>query len=109
MARTVALPIGTDKFSEAVIDCASSGDNTIIAAVAGQTIRVYRMFAIAASTVTVTVKDGASTALTGAMTLGSCVLDEDDSPWFTLTRGNALILGLGDAVQVSGRVYYIQG
>lgn len=109
MPRTVALPKGTDGLSEAIIDIASSGDNTVISAVAGTRIRVYRIFAIAAATVAVTVKDGASTALTGAMTLGTMVLDYDECPWFTCTGNNAFILNLGDAVQVSGRVYYIQG
>ena len=109
MPRTVALPKGTGELSEASIDAAGAGDNTIIAAVAGQTIRVFKLFAIAASSVAVIAKDGASTNLTGAMTLGSIALDYDERPWFTCTVGNAFVLNLGGAVQVSGRAYYIQG
>lgn len=109
MPRTVALPKGTDELSEIVVDIADSGNNTVIAAVAGQTIRVYRGFFIAASSVAIIVRDGASTNLTGAMTLGAHTLPYDGLPWFTCARGNAFVLNLGSAVQVSGRLYYIQG
>lgn len=80
----------------------------IIAGVGGQIIRVFRIFAIAASSVTMTPKDGASTGFTGPLTLGSFALDFDAEPWFVGTAGNAFVLNLGAGVQVSGRVYYTQ-
>lgn len=101
-------PRNLSELTEIAVDCASSGDNTLIAAVANRRIRVYRGFLIAASSVAATVKDGASTSLTGAMTIGSAFWSYDTRPWFTTTAGNAFILNLGGAVQVSGRLYYIQ-
>ena len=58
----------TPKF--AVIDAATSGDNTLIAAVAGKKIRVLAGLLVAAGTVTVRFESGAAgTALTGQMSL----------------------------------------
>lgn len=105
--NTVNAPT-TAALSSASISASSSGDNTIVAAVGGQTVRVHKIFLVAASVVTVTVKDGAGTSLTGAMTLGAMTLDLDSEPWFVTSVGNALILNLGSAVQVSGRVHYTQ-
>ncbi len=85
----------------------------MIAAVSGKTIRIYKMFLWWGGTVTVTLKDGASTRnLTGALA-GEArtrfILDGlDQRPWFTLTQGNAFIINLSGATQVSGSVSYTQ-
>lgn len=94
----------------APINISTSGDNTIITGVGGQVIRVFKIFAVAASSVLVTPKDGTGgTAFTGALTLGSFALDFDSQPWFTTTAGNNFVLNLGSGVQVSGSVFYTQG
>jgi hypothetical protein len=90
------------------INASSSGDNIVISGVVGKIIKVFRIFAIASASVQVTLKDGASTALTGPLTLGSFALDFDAEPWFIGTVGNGFILNLGSSAQVSGRVYYTQ-
>lgn len=95
----------------AVISFSSSGDNTVVSAVAGQSIRVYRMtFVVSADTV-ITIKDGASTGLTGAMTFfagGAYVLEWQDVPWYTTTTGNAFIINQTGTAQVSGRIEFQQ-
>ena len=104
------MPLGGVILS-ATIDTASSGDNTIVAAVSGEKISVFRLWLWSNGTVSVTIKDGAGTNLAGAMAL---VAQSDpkwplsEEPWFTTTAGNAFILNLSDAIQVSGRVYYVQ-
>jgi len=95
--------------TEASISASSSGDNTIVSGVAGQTILVYKILFTLAGTSTVTFKDGASTSLTGAMSNQiSYTLDFDGDPWFSMSSGNAFIINLGSAVQASGRVYFRQ-
>ena len=97
---------------QAKIDTASSGDNTIVAAVSAETIKVWKIFFWVNGTVSVTIKDGAGTNLTGAMAMVAQNqfnkwLDET-VPWFVCTQGNALVINLGSAIQISGRVYYTQ-
>lgn len=92
------------------IDVASSGDNTLIAAVAGKKIRVYYCILVSSGTVTVRFESGASgTALTGQITLavntgfatGYCPLGH-----FETTAGVLLNLELSDAVSVDGWIVY---
>lgn len=89
------------------INCAASGDNTIVALGASQTIRVYGFFLVAASSVSVKWRDGtAGTDFHPAIQVGSWVLDRDRLPWFVTTASLALVLNLSAAIQVSGRLYY---
>lgn len=91
---------------------AAAGDNTIIAGVAGQTIRVHRIVISTAAATQLTVKDGAGTALTGAMHFGTdnrFILDMTTGrPWFKTSAGNNLVLNSTVAVQVTGFVQYVQ-
>lgn len=109
-------PLSPTDLSEAIINTNSSGDNLIVAAVAGKIVRVYAMFFVAAGTVTVQAWDGPSntgTALTGVMSLvaGIPILDLQywQYPYFTTSVGNGFNLKLGSGVQISGRLYYLQG
>lgn len=97
--------------SEVVIDTATSGDNTLVAGVAGKRIRLYKIAIYANAANTVTLKNGASVNLMGAIDLGAktgLVIDNesDGHTGFTLTTGNALVLNLSAATQVSGRAWY---
>ena len=101
--------------TRAVINIATSGDNTIIAApAAGFIIKIVKMFFAVASSVNVTFKSGAN-ALTGAMTfatgLGSTNVfsfDGDFNP-LSMNAAEAFIINLSGNVQVSGFVlYYVE-
>lgn len=94
-------------FKVAAIDAASSGANTLIAGAAGKTIRVYRIvFSLASGTIIF--KDG-STALSGAMTLTSLVLEsQNDEPLFVTTAGSHFVATLSGANQLSGTIWYTQ-
>lgn len=96
--------------TELAVSFAGSGDNTVVSATALQTVKVYRLLLVCASAVAVTIKDGAGTSLTGAMTLGALVLDQQPiaTPWFTTASGNAFVVNLGSAVQCSGKVSYVK-
>src|SRR5687768_9803 len=62
----------TQRIKRAVIDHATSGDNTLVAAVTGKRIRVLDIVLISAGTMTVRFESGASgTALTGQMSVAA--------------------------------------
>lgn len=98
----------------AKIDTATSGANTIVAAVPNRSIRVLNYLAVAGGTVTLTWKS-ASTALSGAMPLvvnnalsavGNGQAPSGHVGLFETAPGEALVLTLSAAVQVSGHLAY---
>lgn len=112
MPSAVSFP----KFSEAssaVINTASSGDNTIVAGVAGQTIRVLEMMLTAHAATNLTFKDG-STALTGAMELTAAgasfnfFIVCNGAPHFITSKGNNFVINNSNAVQLSGYILFTQ-
>jgi hypothetical protein len=100
----------TPKF--AVIDDASSGDNTIVAAVSGKKIRVLSYVLVAAGTVTARFESGAAgTALTGQMSLVDAVgVSAGFSPvgHFETAVDALLNLELSGAVSVDGHLTYVE-
>jgi len=96
----------------AVIDAATSGDNTLVAAVASKKIRVLALFAVAAAAVAVRFESGASgTALTGQMNLaanGGFVLPFNPVGWFETASNTLLNMELGGAVSVDGSLVYVE-
>jgi hypothetical protein len=93
----------------APVSTATAGDNTVVAAPAAGWIRLHGYVLVAGGAVNVTWKNDGATALTGAMALGSTVnlvAPEAADGWFDLSPGNALVLNLSAAVQVSGHVLY---
>jgi hypothetical protein len=102
---SVARPV---KFAS--ISAASSGDNTLVAAVAGKKIRVLNYVLVVASTVVARFESGAGgTALSGQMTLTAGVASSyAPTGLFETAASELLNLELGGAVQVSGHMSYIE-
>lgn len=100
----------TPKF--AVIDAATNGDNTIVAAVSGKKIRVLSLFLMSAGTVNTRFESGAGgTALTGQINLVAqtgYVLPHNPYGWFETAAGSLLNLELNAAVSVDGSLSYIE-
>lgn len=96
----------------AVIDAASSGDNTLIAAAASKVTRVHAAFLVAAAAVTVRFESGASgTALTGQMNVAAnsgFVLPFNPLGWFQTGTNTLLNLELSGATSVDGCIVYSQ-
>jgi len=103
----------------AAIACGSSGDNTIVAAVAGKRIRILSIFLVATDAVTVFLKSNA-TALIGSNTI-RVPLDEtgatgpagfrDGDPIHGIGTGEVgkpITLNLSAAENVVGRITYIE-
>ena len=94
----------------ASINIATAADHTIIAAVSGKKIIITSLLFTAGGDVNITLKDG-TTALTGAMDFGGTseprgmVSNFSDCP-LELTPGNAFVITLSAAIQVSGLVCY---
>ena len=95
----------------AVVSAASSGDNTVIAAVAGFKIRVLSVVLVSSGTVTVTWKSAAGgTALSGAMPLTAQTgFSSAYSPigQFETASGALLNCSLSGAVGVYGWMTYV--
>jgi hypothetical protein len=107
MNDTTAL---TPKF--AVIDVASSGDNTLVVAVADKKIRVHSLFLVSAGTVNVRFESGAGgTALTGQMNLianTGFVLPFNPLGWFETGVNTLLNAELSAAVSIDGSLQYTE-
>jgi len=100
----------TPKF--AVIDAATSGDNTLVAAVVGKKLRVLAAFIVAAGSVNARFEDGAAgTALTGQMNLttnSGFVLPFNPVGWFETSANTLLNLELSDAISADGSLVYVE-
>lgn len=96
----------------AIIDAATSGDNTIVAAVTSKKIRVLSLFLVAAGTVNVRFESGAGgTALSGQMNLianTGFVLPYNPAGWFETAVNTLLNIELSGAVSVDGSLTYIE-
>jgi hypothetical protein len=104
------IPHQISQFAAASVNFAASGDNTIIAGVAGKSIKVYRLMLVTAGATNLEFKDN-TTALSGPIpcgTFGGVTLDNDTDPWFTCASGDSLVLNSSQAVQVGGMIYYVQ-
>jgi len=92
------------------IDVASSGDNTLLAAVSGKRILVCSLVLVSSGTVNVRFESGASgTALTGQMNLIANTgfsLPYNEYGWFVTSRDELLNLELSGAVSVDGCFSY---
>ena len=97
----------------AAIDAASSGNNTLVAAVTGKKIRVLALaITMTGTAVTIRFEDGAGgTALPGQMqpTQGQTVtLPFNPVGWFETSAATLLNLELGGAQSVDGVLVYIE-
>ena len=101
----------TPKF--AVIDAATSGDNTLVAAVTGKKLRVLSLFLVSAGAVNVRFESGASgTALTGQMNLSGAgegfALPFNPVGWFETASAALLNAELSAAISVDGALTYVE-
>jgi hypothetical protein len=111
--KTTNLPDAVSLVKYAVIDNATSGDNTIVAAAGvGVKIRVLSVFLMSAGTTTVRFESGASgTALTGQMNCtaqSGFVLPFNPAGWFETATNTLLNLELSAAISVDGCLTYVE-
>lgn len=99
---------------KAVVNVSASGDNVVVAAVAGKKIVVINILVVAAGTVTLTIKSGVgggATAKSGPLPLavntglGGVF---DPTGHFETAPGEALNLSLSAAIAVGGWLTYIE-
>jgi hypothetical protein len=105
-------PYQIQDVKRAVIDHATSGDNTLVAAVTGKKIRVLSCVLISNGTCSIRFESGAGgTALTGQMNLVANVgFSTGYSPvgHFETAAGELLNLEISAAVSVDGWLAYIE-
>jgi hypothetical protein len=98
----------SNRYNLAYANPASSGSNTLIAAVSGQRIKVWGMVVIAAAANTIKFMS-ASTDISGQMALainGGFTLNQGDKPWFETVAGEALNINLSASTQVGVTLIY---
>ncbi len=101
----------TSSLTNANVSISSSGENTVVSGTASQTIRVFRGSFVAASAVTLTVKNTASGTTLATIPLAANqafsfdTFESGEPLWVTASAG-AFIVSLGSAVSVSGFVQY---
>jgi hypothetical protein len=93
------------------ITIATSGDNSVIAAVTGKRYKVYKLFLVATGTVSIQINNGASKNLIGVIPLlasGTFTHDAHGHVKEALVTdtGNAFIINLSAAVSVTGYCQY---
>lgn len=92
---------------DVIVSISTSGDNTILAGVTGQKIRVLSLALTAASAVSLTIgsdSGGSFVAKTGAFALTTApfILPPNGDGWATADLGKLLNFKLGGAVAVTG-------
>ena len=95
--------------ANATLSFSTGGTTTVIPAVGGEIIQVYRLYFTVLATTTITFQDG-TTALSGALSfapLGSLVFDLDTRPWFQTGPGNPFVINLSTTSQISGEIFYV--
>ena len=106
----MAVSHGPGDISFGVIDAATSGNNTLRAAVTGRKVRVHSYMLVAAGAVTARFESGADgTALTGQMTLAASTpvyAPHNPTGWFETALSTLLNLELSGAVSVDGHFTY---
>jgi hypothetical protein len=99
------------RLESAVVNAGALGNNTLVTGIGGETIRVFKLVLSFSTGTTVVFQDGASTPLSGPVSMladGSMVLDLDTEPWFLTSAGNDFVMNLSAAGTVGGRIYYTQ-
>jgi hypothetical protein len=95
-------------YSAANVSVAASGDNTVIAGIAGQTIRLYALALTLAAPVDVALKDGA-TVLGTFQGVTALIFDPlIGNPRWVTSAGNGLVVNLAAAVACKGTVWFTQ-
>src|SRR5579864_982905 len=93
------------------INCSASGDNVVISPEPANGFKIWKLWLVAASAVTVTYKSGSNT-LSGPVGLvsgGSQTMPYDGIANLSIQINSAFIINLSAPVQVSGMVYYTRG
>ena len=110
MSKSITFP-STSPVIHGNLSFNASGDNTLVAGVANQTIRVLKIVlgVAAGSSVTAALWDGPSATGTarGTFYLGTLVLDFEANP-LIIAAGNGLVCNLTSGVTVKGLVSYVQ-
>jgi hypothetical protein len=103
-------PVGA--LSSLAVAFSSTAEQPVIAASSGKTTSVYRLRLYTKGATDITVRSamgGAVIEVIPFVAAGALVLDFSDRPYWTTAVGGALTLQSSAAVQVSGRVDYVQG
>jgi hypothetical protein len=106
----MSQPLKNAAPKRAIIAAASSGDNTILAAVAGKRFRVTSYVLVAAGAVSAKWRS-ATNDMSGAMALaanGGVSADDAAAGVLETNPGEALVINLSGAVATAGHLTYVE-
>ena len=108
--RTVPAMLVATQLSSAVVNIPGDASTNLVAAVAGKTVRLFRVLLIMDAATSITFKS-AATALSGPMPIaanGGFILDFNGDPWYQTVAGEALVLVQTGTANIGGTVWYGQ-
>ena len=104
----LVIPELQSLIQQTAVSFSTSGDQTVVAALANKTTRILQLFLVIGGTTNLIFKSGA-TALTGTLTFSSGAMFMD---YIHLSmdclQGGAFIINSSQAVTVGGTVWYVQ-
>lgn len=109
-AHAVGMPLWSTSDATALrVNVSASGDTALVAAVSGQTTRVYGLRLNVAGAVVVQIKTGATVVevFNFAGVGGGVILDLRDRPYYRTAANEALNINLSGEVQVDGVLEYV--
>ena len=87
------------------VNISTSGDNTVIPAQTGKTIRVSNIVLSLAGETTVQFKSGTQ-ALSGLQTGLKFILESPGFPGYVMNKEQAFVISLGAAIQTGGTIWF---
>jgi hypothetical protein len=106
------MPIRPPKIAPVAINFSTSGNNTVIAGIAGQSICVFGIQYVASNATNLTFQDTGSGIFSGPESMlanGSNTLalrELSQIPYYVTGLGNGFVINSSIAVQVGGSVWY---
>lgn len=111
LITATAPPLSTSDLTGARISFNSTAEQTIVAATAAQTTRVYRFRISTAGAANITIRDGVAGTILEVLQFpaaGFLILDFNTRPYWATSVNAAFTLQSSTAVQVEGRVEYVK-
>lgn len=108
LAVVAGAPTGS-LYTAARVALSAAGDNTLVAGIAGQTIRLYALALTLAAPVDLALKDG-GTVLGTFQGVAALFLDPlGGNPRWVTAPGSDLVVNLASAVACTGTAWFTQG
>lgn len=111
LITATASPLTSSDLTQTRITFNATTEQTIVAATAAQTTRVYRFRVSTAGAANITVRDGVAGTILEVLQFpaaGFLILDFNTRPYWVTSTNAALTLQSSTAVQIEGRIEFVK-